>query len=472
MNIQTPLESLGWKQSFMWLILAVVCFHAVYTSIHHPAAGLLIFGYVYGLVKLTNQPNVRRAFYFGLAVGFFCYAPQLFFFWRIFSAAAIVLWLVLAFWVGLFAAIICGSLRRWGKVKAAWLIPVVWTGIEYFRSELYYLKFSWLNIGYALVNLRSIPFDVFGMYALGFLMFATATVFAFKIFLQARFIKWLLVIFPLLILLAFWLNFLSAMRSYRSYHPVSIVGVQMEFPPVSIIPKILDQALAKNTNAQIFVLSEYTLDGGIPDSLKKWCREHTRFLVVGGKEVITNDVYYNTAFVVDTNGEIVFKQAKRVPIQFFHDGLPALKQEVWNSPWGKIGLCICYDLSYTRVTDELVRQGAQLLIVPTMDVEYWGKHQHELHARVAPGRAAEYGVPIFRLASSGISQAISHSGYTIEQTRFSGNGDVLAAQFNLPRKGVLPMDRFLAPVCVAITTVIAAMLLFLTWKEKRGRPKS
>jgi hypothetical protein len=44
MDIQTPLESLGWKQSFMWLVLAVVCFHAVYTSIHHPAAGLLIFG--------------------------------------------------------------------------------------------------------------------------------------------------------------------------------------------------------------------------------------------------------------------------------------------------------------------------------------------------------------------------------------------------------------------------------------------
>ncbi len=31
-----------------------------------------------------------------------------------------------------------------------WLIPIIWTGLEYFRSELYYLKFSWLNIGYAL----------------------------------------------------------------------------------------------------------------------------------------------------------------------------------------------------------------------------------------------------------------------------------------------------------------------------------
>ena len=62
-----------------------------------------------------------------------------------------------------------------------------------------------------------------------------------------------------------------------------------------------------------------------------------------------------------------------------------------------IGICICYDLSYRRVTDPLIRMGAQALIVPTMDVADWGRRQHELHARVAPVRAAEYGVPIFRL---------------------------------------------------------------------------
>jgi apolipoprotein N-acyltransferase len=54
-----------------------------------------------------------------------------------------------------------------------------------------------------------------------------------------------------------------------------------------------------------------------------------------------------------------------------------------------IGICICYDLSYSRVTDRLLRLGAQALIVPTMDLIDWGRRQHELHARVAPMRAAE-----------------------------------------------------------------------------------
>jgi apolipoprotein N-acyltransferase len=242
----------------------------------------------------------------------------------------------------------------------------------------------------------------------------------------------------------------------------------MEFPSVGVLPKALDKAFKKNPDAQIFVLSEYTLDGAVPDSLKNWCREHSRFLVVGGKDVVTNDIYYNTAFVVGTNGKVVFKQAKSVPIQFFHDGLPAPKQEVWNSPWGKIGICICYDLSYTRVTDELVRQGAQLLIVPTMDVSEWGRHQHELHSRVAPVRAAEYGIPIFRLASSGISQAVNGNGNVVAQTHFDGNAEILAAKLRLPMRGTMPLDRWLAPLCVAVTSMLIVTLLFLAWKERKS----
>jgi len=73
--IKPSAESLDWKKSCLWLALAVACFHGAYTSIHYPAAGLLIFGYAFGLIKLTDQPNVRRAFYFGLVTGLLCYAP-------------------------------------------------------------------------------------------------------------------------------------------------------------------------------------------------------------------------------------------------------------------------------------------------------------------------------------------------------------------------------------------------------------
>lgn len=467
MNLLKPAAApLGWKKSLLWLALAVACFHASYTSLKYPAAGLLIFGYAYGLVRLTDQPNVRRAFYFGLATGFLCYAPQLFFFWRIFGPAAVVLWLILAFWIGLFVAIICGSTRRWGKVKGAWLIPFVWTGIEYFRSELYYLKFSWLNVGYSLPA----PLNGVGMYGIDFIAFGLIVLVYYWRTFRVTWFETVLILGIIFIVLALYLPTLA--KSKWKVTPLTLVGVQMEFPPAGILTKALNNALVKITNAPIFVLSEYTLEGSVPDSLKNWCRDNSHYLIVGGKDFVTNDVYYNTAFVVGTNGEIVFQQAKSVPIQFFKDGLPAQKQKVWNSPWGKIGICICYDLSYTRVTDELVRQGAQLLIVPTMDVNEWGRHQHELHARVAPVRAAEYGIPIFRVASSGISQAVTGGGHVIAQTTVPGNGEIFSARLELPRRTALPLDRLLAPLCVGVTSIVTAALLLLAWKEKRAKPKS
>lgn len=468
MNTQKPFtDTCSWKKSLLWLALAVACFHGVYTSLKYPAAGLLIFGYAYALVRLVNQPTVRRAFYFGLATGFLCDAPQLFFFWQIFSIAAIVLWIVAGFWIGLFAAISCGCIKRWGRARAIWLIPIIWTGTEYFRSELYFLKFSWLNIGYAL------PWGthLFGMYGIGFVVVLIAVTYCHLRPVKVPLFGLLLLTFALAIILHLLLLATSQARTNHHSASLNIVGIQMEFPPANIIPKVLSEALAKNTNAQIFVLSEYTLDGGVPDALKTWCHNHARYLIVGGKDIVTNDVYYNTAFVVGTNGDIIFKQAKSVPIQFFHDGLPARKQDVWESPFGKIGICICYDLSYTRITDEFVREGAQIIIAPTMDVSDWGRHEHELHSRVAPVRAAEYGIPIFRLASSGISQAVQGNGHVVANTSFDTPGEVLHADLRLPPYGSLPLDRFLAPVCTALTIFILTVLLLL-WRNDCRSGKS
>lgn len=457
-----------WKKSCLWLLLAVVCFHVAYTSIHHPALGWFIIGYAYALVRLADQPTVRRAFYFGLATAYLCIAPQAFFMWKIFSAFAIILWLVLAFWIGLFTATVCGCFLRWGRGQTLWLIPVIWMGIEYFRSELYYLRFSWLNIGYALPP-AAYHWVPTGMYGLGFCVLALAAI-------VSGGLKWndgqaksfgILAVLIGGMGLAMALGNLS-MAKYKA-QKLTITGIQTEFPNENLLPKLLDKAYLHDANAQLFVLSEYTLDGGVPNALKDWCRKHSRYLVVGGKDVITNDIYYNTAFVVDTNGDIVFKQVKSVPIQFFHDGLPATNQSLWASPWGLIGICICYDLSYARVTDHLAEQGARLLIVPTMDVADWGLHQHELHARVAPVRAAEYQVPIFRLASSGISQAVDNNGRTIAETKPFANGENLSAKYTLAVPAKLPIDRLFASFSVLCVGVILALLVLD--RKKSGKPK-
>jgi predicted amidohydrolase len=192
-------------------------------------------------------------------------------------------------------------------------------------------------------------------------------------------------------------------------------------------------------------------------------------VVAGGKDILSPTEFYDTAFVIGPTGEVVFQQAKSVPIQFFKDGLPARERRPWNSPWGKLGICICYDLSYSRVTDHLVRQGIVALLVPTMDLTDWGRHEHELHARVAPMRAAEYGIPVFRMASSGVSQLVNRGGQVTATIPFGEQGKSLSGALDLSHRARLPWDRFVAP----LSTVVAGVLiswLFVSWMRSKRRP--
>src|SRR5690348_9575455 len=362
-EIRSATVPLAWPKAALFIAGAVASFHIAY--LHHFA--LLIVLYVICLTQLSRMPTTRRAYYAGLITGVLCVAPQLICFWKIFGPAAVALWYILGFWIGIFTATTSAALRRFGPVKTVVLIPFLWMGLEYFRSELYYLKFSWMNVGYAFSG-DWLGLHFVGMYGMGFLAALCAA-----LFLGGRKMACAGIGFGVLLLI----SIMPPDKPYRTASKLRLAGVQMEFPAEADIPRALDQLLADHPNADILVLSEYTLmsssyiGGPVPATIRKWCRNHQRYLVIGGKDPAPKNNFYDTAFVVGPNGEIVFRQGKSVPIQFFKDGLPAPKQELWNSPWGKIGFCVCYDLSYTRVIDRLVKMGAQMIIVPTMDVVDW-----------------------------------------------------------------------------------------------------
>jgi len=251
---------------------------------------------------------------------------------------------------------------------------------------------------------------------------------------------------------------------------VHVAGVQMEFPTEKEVLLQLTQLLRRHPETDLFVLSEYTFTEPVPAKVRDWCRKNERYLIVGGEAPAPEAQFYNTAFVIGPNGEDVFRQVKSVPIQFFKDGLPAPEHRVWESPWGRIGICICYDLSYKQVVDHLVKGGAEALIVPTMDVVDWGIEQHKQHARVAPLRAAEYRVPIFRLASSGISQVVDSLGRVQASAPCPGDGVELTGILRMGTPSRFPADHWLAPACVALTAICGCGLTARALREKFHRP--
>ena len=445
-----------------WMLCAVACFHlAQEMSFCVP---LLVVFFI-SLLQLARQASARVTIYLGLVVGLCVYGPPLFFFWSIFHQGALVLWLILGSWLALYLLLQRMAWLRSGPLWGTMSAPVLWMALEYFRSELYFLRFSWLSAGYSLPTLSRWT----GLYGVGFALMLVSAL-GVVAWTRPRWRLATIIVSAMIVPLSFIPRYTPSAPSL-----LKIAGVQREEASDATVLRALDELDVKYPDTPLFVLSEYSFDSPVPPEIKAWCAQHRRWLIVGGKAFVdaTQTQFRDTVFVISPEGKEVFAQGKSRPIQFFDDGLPALRQAVWNSPWGKIGLCVCYDLSYSRVTDELIRQGARAIIVPTMDVEAWGGREHALHAKVAPARAAEYGVPVFRLASSGISQAVDTDGVVVAKAPFPGQGQMLAATLALPANGRrVPIDRLLVWPCMAGVVLLlgwqlAAWVRGIAWSASR-----
>ncbi len=470
---------------------AVGCFHLAFL---YPQGWWLVLGYLGCLYELRRLPSARQAFYLGLLVGLGVFVPATTFLWTIFSAAAIPLWCILAF----FHAVWLLSLQqvdvRWGGRWAVVLAPVLWCGIEYFRSEVWWLRFSWLTAGGLLGSPQAFWLRSLGVYGVGavFMALAAACLGLRMPSSKSRALRLGLILFTAI---GVWLvPRISAPADPipSSGTRVAVGGIQLEFPGVPEVIAALNDLIRERPQVQLVVLSEYTFDGPVPETVRRWCRSHGKWLIAGGKESADSggpatvpggsrllglpsdgaqELYFNSAFVVSTNGDVVFTQAKSRPIQFFKDGLPARQQRLWESPWGRLGIAICYDVSYRQVMDRLVTMGAQALIVPTMDVEQWGEAEHRLNARMAAIRAAEYQLPLFRVASSGISQLVEFDGSEKATAPFPGAGERIFGELQpIPTGGRVPFDAWLAPSCFYLSGFVMAGLAWSSWRARPAGP--
>jgi apolipoprotein N-acyltransferase len=473
--------------AFLLITLAVGCYGIAFATTWGAAAILVALPC---LILLANRPTARQAFYFGLLAGVCIYAPHLWFFHGIFGKAAIAVWLIAGFPIALFVLILhqvhkylgsCSTIEA-GPEKAHGaavglhqqgdiprilnsigfivLPPILWTGIEYFRSECYYLKFAWILPGQAIAFLPGIWLERIGVYGLGFLIATIAAL----ITSHRKSLK----LFGLVTGIA--LTILIHLPQQRTVAPTSslhVAGVQFEHAGDGQIAAALDQLALAHPEAQILVVSEYSFGGPVPESIRAILRKHHRYLIAGGIQPLSNGNYYDIAYVINPDGNDVFSQIKSVPVQLMQDGLPAPDRRVWQSPWGKIGIAICYDISYSRVMDDFVAQGAQGLILPTMDLESWGAYERKmLHGRLGPIRSAEYGIPTFSLWSSGESQLIDRHGHLIATAGYPGQGETIAGPFDLANAGTIPPDRWLAFGCMIATGAICVMLLLLQFIRK------
>ena len=106
-------------------------------------------------------------------------------------------------------------------------------------------------------------------------------------------------------------------------------------------------------------------------------KRHNTYIVAGIYER-EGDLIYNTAVLLDRNGELAGTYRKtHLPREEWEGGLaPGDSYPVFQTDFGKIGLMICWDVHFPEPSRAMALQGADLLLLPI-----WGGNELLTRAR-------------------------------------------------------------------------------------------
>ena len=202
------------------------------------------------------------------------------------------------------------------------------------------------------------------------------------------------------------------------------------------------KALKASPDIDVFVWPEGALRGGpqrrANRRLRKFVEETGKEVWTGGSEYERKEdggyTAYNRAFRVHGEGEFPKPYAKTILLPFgefmpLKDVLPFLKKikGVGNftagegitpieTPHGDFCFLICYEAIRHEYVRKGVRQGVELLVNITYDAWFGDTSCPSQHLMLSAIQAAEYGIPLVRSATTGISAYVDTRGMITAQT--------------------------------------------------------
>ena len=395
------------------------------------------------LLLALDGATARQGLRLGFLAGLLLFAGATPWLWRIFGWHAIGLWAFEAVFPAVFGLLVAAAGRR----RADWhmvCVPALWVGMEWIPAEGNPLRFGWFVLG---LSQSSCPpllqaADLAGAYGLSFLMVLVSAALLHRPRIPAA--------VALLAVIGYGAR-VAPRWNLRGEVPAAVV--QSEEDP---------EALPRMTPAARLVVWP---ELAFPYDPKQTPRVPGSVLVVGcvGGEMGEKG-WLNRALVVGPDGKVLGEYVKHVPIPFFNDGVAGVGFPVFPTPAGRLGVCICYDLDHAWVARGLVRAGAEVLAVPTMDPKHWGALQHVQHTANARVRAVTHRRFLVRACSSGISQVIAPDGRIEAEVPDMKEGSATGKVS--PVRTLSPCDRggwLLAPFCAVWLGVVAVWSLF--WRR-------
>lgn len=353
------------------------------------------FALVPALYFCTERPPVHIATG-GFVLGFVWSCIMLSWFWHVFKAApavSIILWSLIGLLTAAALGIIAQIRIRWGERAALVAAAPVWLGVDFFRSEVWPLKFAWISLGYSQHSFEGLlqVASFVGVYGITLLVVGFAAACAYALRHGGRAWLWAAGYATAMLLSAL------TPRHQGPEPTVRVAGAQLEFPSTQELLHVA--ASLAERKPDIIVIPEYAAVGYV-NALHR-----PGLTTIYGSKMFADGDFYSSAVVALADGTVGV-QHKSVPVPLLRDGLPARERKVFSG----IGVGICYDMDFTFVSNDLVSKGARLLVYPTMDHSSWTDKQRVQHAMVTPFRAVEHRRWVVRVASSGVSQIVDPNG--------------------------------------------------------------
>lgn len=421
---------------------------------------LLPLGVALLLFLLRDVSSLRQAAYIGLACGAVYMGGTLFWLGNLFGAAAVSLCAIAAAFPTLYAVLFVWLKGRLPGVPPWLLAALTWTGIEYFRSEPFWLNFGWGGLGYAVVRFPLLAAFAAGLgsYGLTFVLVVFGAVLARGERRAAA------------LLVAIWLIVCLVPRPVPE--PRRPLAVRL----VQAFPDDTDSLFQLSTGPPVDVVlwPEYSLLGDPTRDPALWkrlqgvARDNHCYFIFGAKDQFAardEAAFRNTAYVLAPDGRLIGRHVKNHTVHFIRDGVPGTEARAIPTTLGPLGVAICFDMDYPDVARRLAGDGAEVFLVPNMDPAEWGPVQREQHRLLFQMRAAECGRWLARADVAGGTSVVAPTG---RETARVSTAEPVALDVRVGREAgktiyVRGGWRF-GPACLA-----ALVLLCLVAAFYRGR---
>ena len=149
---------------------------------------------------------------------------------------------------------------------------------------------------------------------------------------------------------------------------------ELHHPDVIVFPELYMSMFPIGTDHEISLATAQPLDGPFVTEMRSVAKQHGVWLIFGMNEAVGDlgdHRNYNCTLVVDSAGEIVSTYRKTHLYDAFgykeSDTIKAGEKffEPIDTPFGKMGLFVCYEVRFPEVARYQRSKGADIIIMPT-----------------------------------------------------------------------------------------------------------